>query len=242
MNNYQTQQLFNAMNGIIGFTMSIMVMAFMVGMVRPTGKFFKPLHKPEKHLAKPVVKEVTVPGGSYWKCSTCYKELPPGTKVFKAGKEVYCSVLCIKLPEHHSSTLQQFMDAELGTLVSTYGYPPNGISFEGRDVLGNAIGGHLGGFIFLAEDLKDYWVYDDKKARVLVKYTIAHEYSHLMVLYEGVEKYLPEGIEEKDKEEYLEGIADGFATKWIGFTVEDIDKILEALGGFGRFRERKNLF
>lgn len=239
MNNYQSQQLFNDINGIIGFATSIMVIGFVVGMVRPMGKFFEPPLRPEKHLPRPVVKEVTVPGGSYWRCVSCDKELPPGTKVFKAGKEVYCSIPCIKLPEHHSSTLQWFVDAELVKLVSTYGYPPNGISFEGRDVLDDSIGGHLGGFIFLAEDLKDYWVYDREKAKVLIKYTIAHEYSHLMVLFKGVEKYLPEGIKEKDKEEYLEGIADGFATKWVGFTVEDIDKIIEVIDGFGRFRERK---
>lgn len=299
MNSYQSQQLFNDINSIIGFTTSIIFLGLVVGMVRPMGKFFEPPLRPEKHLPRPVVKEVIVPGGSYWKCVSCDKELPPGTKVFKAGKEVYCSIPCIKLPEHHSSitktfsmsdepqtpkqaryitilcvklgikepleegvrtrgeagrlireleaeakalpehrspTLQQFIDVELAKLVSTYGYPPNGISFEGRDVLDSGIGGHLGGFIFLANDLKDYWVYDKEKAKVLIKYTIAHEYSHLMVLYKGVEKYLPKDIEEKDKEEYLEGIADGFAAKWIGFTVEDIDKILKVLDEFGRFR------
>ncbi|GAI73767.1 unnamed protein product, partial [marine sediment metagenome] len=55
-------------------------------------------------------------------------------------------------------------------------------------------------------------------------------------LHKGVEKYLPEDIEEKDREEYLEGIADGFAAQWVGFTVEDINKVLKALDEFGRFR------
>lgn len=104
MNNYQTQQMFNDLNSIIGFTMSIIAMGFMIGMVKPIGRFFEPARRPEKHLPRPVVKEVTVPGGSYWKCSSCGKELLPGTKVFKAGKEVYCSISCIKLPEHHSSS------------------------------------------------------------------------------------------------------------------------------------------
>ena len=128
--------------------------------------------------------------------------------------------------------LQQFVDMELKNLTSAYGYRPLGISFEGRDTLDDAIGGHLGGFIFLAKDLKDYWAYDKEKARVLVRHTIAHEYCHLM-------KYLPEGIEEKDKEEYLEGYADGFAAKWAGFTVEDMDKIAEMIDGFYRFRKRR---
>lgn len=103
MNTYQSQQFWNNVNSIIGFTMSIVVMSFLVGMVRPMGRFVEPPLKPEKHLPKPIVKEATVPGGVYWKCSTCGKDLPPGTKVFKAGKEVYCSIPCIRLPEHHSS-------------------------------------------------------------------------------------------------------------------------------------------
>ncbi len=103
MNNYQAQQFWNDINGVIGFVTSIMVIGFMVGMVKPMGKFFEPPRRPIKHLPKPVVKEVTVPGGSYWECVSCGKGLPSGTKVFKAGKEVYCSISCIKLPEHHSN-------------------------------------------------------------------------------------------------------------------------------------------
>ncbi|GAJ18281.1 unnamed protein product [marine sediment metagenome] len=71
---------------------------------------------------------------------------------------------------YQSQDLQQFVDMELKNLISAYGYRPLGTSFEGRNVLDDAIGGHLGGFIFLAEDLKDYWVYDKEKAKVLVKH------------------------------------------------------------------------
>lgn len=103
MNTYQSQQFWNDINSVIGFTMSVMLMVFVVGMVRPMGKFIEPPLKPEKHLPKPIVKEVAVPGGSYWSCISCGKELLPGTRVFKAGKEVYCSIPCIRLPEHHST-------------------------------------------------------------------------------------------------------------------------------------------
>jgi len=140
-------------------------------------------------------------------------------------------------PGRRGTTLQQFEDAELGKLVSRYEYTPQGVSFEGRDVLNDAIGGHLGKFIFLAEDLKDYWVYDKEKAEVLVRHTIAHEYSHLMILYEGTAKYLPEGIRGEEEEEYLDGNAHGCASTWAGFTVDDIDKISVMVSEFYSFRE-----
>lgn len=82
--------MLNDISGIIGFFTSIIVLGFMVGMVKPMGKFFEPARRPEKHLPKPIVKVVTVPGGSHWSCAKCGVGLEPGEEAVKIGAKVYC--------------------------------------------------------------------------------------------------------------------------------------------------------
>lgn len=90
VNSYQSQQFWNDINSVIGLVMSIVVMSFMIGMVRPMGKFIEPPFRPEKHLPKPVARVVTVPGGSHWQCAKCGVELKPGEEAVKIGAKVYC--------------------------------------------------------------------------------------------------------------------------------------------------------
>lgn len=48
-----------------------------------------------RKLRSAILKQVTVPGGSAWVCSTCGRELRGGESVAKAGKLVMCSE-CIR--------------------------------------------------------------------------------------------------------------------------------------------------